>query len=89
MGAGRRPARGGRAGAAAAGRGPRQRVERAVAVGVAEFPTSGAEWDALSLPHKREAARHVVESIVLAPFPTGAPKKGSIAGERVTITWRR
>jgi DNA invertase Pin-like site-specific DNA recombinase len=67
-----------------------ERVERAeaAATGVAEFPTSGADWDALSLADKREAARSIVESIVLAPFPNGAPKRQSVASDRVTITWR-
>ena len=60
----------------------------AAATGVAEFPTSGAEWDALSLDDKRDAARSIVERIVLAPFPKGAPKKASVAGDRVTVAWR-
>ena len=60
----------------------------AAATGVAEFPTSGAEWDALSLDDKRDAARSIVERIILAPFPKGAPKKASVAGDRVTVVWR-
>ena len=63
------------------------RVEaaEAAAVGVADFPTSGAAWDALSTEDKREAARGIVASMELTPFPKGQSKKESVAGERVVI----
>jgi DNA invertase Pin-like site-specific DNA recombinase len=70
--------------------GARERVEAAeqTAVGVADFPTSGKEWDDLPVEDRRRGARGVVERMELAPFPRGASKKESVAGERVTITWR-
>ena len=47
---------------------------------------SGGDWDALPLPAKRNAAAGVIESIVLMPFPRGASKRDSVAGDRVVIT---
>lgn len=57
------------------------------ASGAAEFPTSGAEWDALSLEAKRTAARRVIDHIRLAPFE-GRAKKQSVPADRITVVWR-
>jgi hypothetical protein len=73
----------------AAVEGAQARVDaaQAAADGAAEFPASGAEWDALSLAAKRRAARLVIDHIVLAPFE-GRNKKASVPADRITIVWR-
>lgn len=62
-------------------------IAEAAASGMAEFPTSGEEWDMLTVEGKKRAARNVIDHIVLGPI-IGKSKKLSDAADRITIVWK-